>query len=278
MFDRVLTAVFSIGAYFYGLYVLTAWLLFQMNFRSQSTWDPTLRALFPFAIDFDGDSVSNSGGGGIDSANLVRNCGAMLLFSAHHWTFARQFVKRHLPEYLERSMFVAVCSGILHFVLWQWSDNHLHSDQQVLFRMVEPGTTGYAVYCGLMLLSWLFLVAASFNIDHFDLFGLKQGVLGSLRADYIDPNGWWLMKAVRHPMMSGLLGVLVLSPIGVTTYDRLLFSALNILHIAVGVYLEEGDLRGVDAQKWDQYCRNVPDRFVPSGCPFIAGAPRKKKD
>merc|ERR1719427_347338 len=134
----------------------------------------------------------------------------------------------------------------LHFALTQWSSNHLHSDSQVLFRLVEEDSTGYLVFCGLMFASWLSMVTSSFNIDHFELFGVKQAVFGIVstkKEQDIDPCGGWSYTFVRHPMMTGFLGVLVLSPLCITTYDRLLFSAINMVYITVGVHLEERDLK-----------------------------------
>lgn len=278
--NRVLAALFSIGAYCYALYILTGWLLFQMNCRDQIEWNDTLRSVWPFAIDFDPRDVSSTGG--IDIGNLFRNSIVLLLWCSHHSTFARQFIKRYLPIYTERSIFVFVQCMLLHNVLLQWSGHHIHRDGEVLFRLVEPGTAGYNAFCSALLVSWLSTVAASFIFDHFQLFGMKQAVLNILPTDskqVINPNGWLVYSLVRHPMMTGLLGVLVLSPICVMSIDRVMFSAINIIYISIGVYLEEQDLNNLFGRDYAVYSANVPNKFVPSGCPlFGARKVQKKQD
>ena len=53
---------------------------------------------------------------------------------------------------------------------------------------------------------WLFLVSSTFAIDHFDLFGLRQGLkMGNVLKFYNDGEFVtnYHYKYVRHPIMTG---------------------------------------------------------------------------
>ncbi len=108
---------------------------------------------------------------------------------------------------------------------------------------------------------WLWVLAMSFAIDHFDLFGLRQ-VARHLRGLADRPSAFALplpYRLCRHPMMLGFLVAFLATP--TMTVGHLLFAALGSGYILVGVRLEERDLTA-SLPEYDAYAATTP-RLVP---------------
>eukprot|EP01083_Nonionella_stella_P103695 296382_1 len=263
----ILTAIFSVGAYFYFLYVFTSWMLFQINFKNQGwAWAEPLKDIFPYTIDPEEQEQLNT-------YNLGMNMALFLLWAFHHSTFARGFIKKHIPEIFERSLYVFIASGIMHFNVFQWSNNHVNGG--IIYQLVQDRSSEF-VWFG-VIFSWLFFVLGSFYVDHFELVGLKQGVLEILPSqmkNQFNLKGPWGYKFVRHPMMTAGLCTLWLSP--VMTYDRFVFSILFTIYVVIGVHLEEKDLHQEFGDKYKQYSENVPGKFF--WCPVGRNHTAKKQN
>ena len=110
--------------------------------------------------------------------------------------------------------------------------------------------------------SWGLLLYATFLIDHFDLFGLRQ-VTDALRnrrpasQRFVTPA---LYRIVRHPIYVGWLGIMWFTP--TMTVTHLLFALISTAYILVGIKLEERDLEQMHPE-YSQYKRKVP-ALVPS--------------
>ena len=118
--------------------------------------------------------------------------------------------------------------------------------------------TGAAIWLNtLYLASWGFLLYATFAINHFDLFGLRQ-VWYALR-DKERPDLPFVQSAiyglVRHPIYTGWLGIVWFTP--TMTVTHLLFAAGASAYIFIGMWLEERDLRNMHPEYAD-YQRAVP--------------------
>jgi methanethiol S-methyltransferase len=174
-------------------------------------------------------------------------------FALHHSVMARprakQVITRVVPRAAERSTYVLVADALLALVLWQWrpiAGAVWHVSAQPWRDLLWAG---YG-------LGWLTAVASTFMIDHFDLVGLRQAV--SRPGGYEPPafNVRWLYAWVRHPLMLGLLIAFWVTPN--MTAGHLVFAVAATGYIAIGVQLEERDLRRELGQRYLDYASRIP--------------------
>ena len=107
-------------------------------------------------------------------------------------------------------------------------------------------------------MGWLIAMASTFQIDHFELFGLRQ-VVDIMRgaADRVQAfKTPFLYRLVRHPLMLGLLLAFWATPH--MTAGHLLFAVMNTAYILVGIQLEERDLVTTFGATYELYRRRVP--------------------
>lgn len=177
----------------------------------------------------------------------------VLLFCGHHSLFARQGIKQwlatRLPPAAERSVYVLVATALLALLMAGWQPL-----PAMLWQVVDPA--GRALLYGLNGLGWLIVVAASFQIDHWALFGLRQVFRarhGNEDAVFRTP---WMYRWSRHPMMVGFLLVLWSAP--AMSVGQLLLVLLLTLYIGVGTRLEERDLLRLFGTAYARYRERVP--------------------
>ena len=274
----IIRAPFAIAVYVYSLYALTALLLFQINFMNQNwKWAREMQHYFPFAVDSAYPTPFNL-------YHLLVNVAAVINFGMHHSIFARSFIKKHLPATWERSLynFYSACS--LHLMLYQWTNNPIGGG--IIYKLCDTSSSVYA--WSVVIGSWVSWIIASFFISHFELFGLKQGVLGvlptKLSSNEQNFKPVWAYKFIRHPMMTAMICLYWSAPI--MSVDRFVFSTLMTVYILIGVRLEERALKKRFGAEYTRYCKKVPARFFPLGCPFKhkvvpqkkRNSPRKKKN
>ena len=145
-------------------------------------------------------------------------------------------------------------SAALALAFWQW-----RPIPAVVWDV--PGTAGQLLLWMLFALGWVWVLAMSFAIDHFDLFGLRQ-VARHLRglADQAPSFAVPLPhRLVRHPMTLGFFPAFLATP--TMTVGHLLFAGLGIAYILVGVRLEERDL-AEELPEYAAYAAVTP-RFIP---------------
>jgi len=160
------------------------------------------------------------------------------LFAVQHSVMARPAFKRALaralPAGAERSLFVLAASVVLLVLFSQWRPL-----PAVVWSL--GGSAGAAVVVAAWA-GWLLLVASTWMIDHFDLFGLRQAWLAFRRRPYSGPpfQTRWLYAWVRHPIMSAFLVIFWAVPR--MTAGHLLFSVMATGYVFVGTWFEERDL------------------------------------
>jgi protein-S-isoprenylcysteine O-methyltransferase Ste14 len=126
------------------------------------------------------------------------------LFGVQHTIMARPAFKtwwcRVVPRPMERSTFVLVASAILALMMWQWRPL-----PEVVWDVQMPALR--SILLGLSLGGWLLVLYATFVIDHFDLFGLRQVWLHVRGVEYHHPPfaERSVYKIIRHPLMLGFI-------------------------------------------------------------------------
>jgi protein-S-isoprenylcysteine O-methyltransferase Ste14 len=189
---------------------------------------------------------------------LIIDLGLLTAFALQHSIMARPAFKRLwtriVPKPAERSTFVLASSLLLGAIVVFWQPLG-----GVIWQVTDPIAIG--VIYGIFALGWAILFLASFQINHFDLFGLRQVWLYFKGQDYtpLPFTTPWLYRYVRHPLYVGMMLGLWAAP--TMTVAHLVFSLLCTGYIFIGASLEEKDLER-ELPEYNGYKKNVP-MFVP---------------
>jgi protein-S-isoprenylcysteine O-methyltransferase Ste14 len=179
----------------------------------------------------------------------------LAIFAVQHSVMARPWFKkmwtRIIPEAAERSTYVLLSSVLLIalFALWRpiggvvWQVNNI---------------AGRATILVLYAAGWAILLASTFLINHFDLFGLRQVWLNLRGQDYTSlkfrtPG---LYRLVRHPLYVGWLLIFWMTPM--MTAAHLLFAVMTTAYILVAIRFEERDLVTFHGAEYEAYRQRVP--------------------
>jgi len=187
------------------------------------------------------------------------NIGLIALFGVQHSVMARAGWKRWwtsiIPPALERSLYVLLASALLLALFWLWQPI------PTLVWEVSNPLLRASIY-GVCLAGWAIVVLATFQIDHFELFGLRQVWRATQNRPPAPPKFRipFLYQIVRHPLMSGFLIAFWATP--VMTIDRLVFALGMSLYILIGLAFEERALRREFGPAYQKYEASVP-RLIP---------------
>ena len=231
------------------VYALIAYGLFQAAFAYFILF--LNGALVPKGID-DGEPRSWPVALAVDLALI-------LFWGLQHSVMARRSFKarwtRIVPPHTERATY-GLASGIALMVVmlgWVPVEGTLWS--------VGP-QWARALILGIQAAGWLMLVAATFEIDHFETFGLKQpfhAMKGKPAAE-IDFQAKRIYRVIRHPIQTGILVGMWAAP--TMSASRFMFAVLMTGYILVGLYFEERDLIRQFGARYREYQREVP-RLLP---------------
>lgn len=170
---------------------------------------------------------------------IAINLGLVGLFGIQHSVMARpafnHLIAKVIPQSLERSCYcvaTAIAIGLMCYfwqplagVVWHF-DNRL---ARVLLTAVQ-------------VMGWVLVVAASFMINHFELFGLKQTFDRLIDRPEPKPSfvAKYMYRFVRHPLQLGVLIGIWATPD--MSASHLFLSAAMTIYITIGLYFEERDL------------------------------------
>ena len=185
---------------------------------------------------------------------LVVNLALLGIFAVQHSVMARPAFKRWwtriVPESVERSTYVLFATAALALLLWQWR------------AMPEPVWTvenplAIAAIEAVFWLGWAILLLATFLINHFELFGLRQvfaRLLGRAvpRPQFQTPL---LYRHVRHPLYLGFVLSFWAAP--TMSVGHLLFSVATTGYILIGIFLEERDMIDMFGDEYRRYRERV---------------------
>ena len=177
------------------------------------------------------------------------------IFALQHSVMARKWFKdrwtRIVSPVVERSTFVLAASLalILLFSLWRPLGG-------VVWSVDDPVARG--VLWALFGFGWTLVLVATFLINHFDLFGLRQVWL-SLRGkpytklEFGTPGPY---RLVRHPLYVGFFFAFWSTPH--MTYAHLLFAIATTAYILLAIQFEERDLIRELGPAYQDYRQRVP--------------------
>jgi len=216
-------------------------------------------AAFLYSIGFVGNlvvprSIDKGVAASIGEAVVV-NVLLLGLFAVQHSVMARPAFKRWwtrlIPKTIERSTYVLLSSLVPFLMFWQW-----RTMPAVIWNVTWPSARiGLQV---LFWLGWATVLASTFMINHFDLFGLRQVYLAWRAQPYthIGFRSPLLYRVVRHPLMLGFIIAFWAAP--TMTAGHLLFALATTGYILIALQLEEHDLTAALGDQYRQYRRRVP--------------------
>jgi methanethiol S-methyltransferase len=186
---------------------------------------------------------------------LLIDLGLLSLFALQHSLMARPFFKRwftrFIPDSAERSTYVLMSSVALIVLFYYWQPLG-----GTVWNVIDPTARG--VLWGAFAFGWLLVLVATFLINHFDLFGLRQVWLQLVGRPYTalkfgTPGPY---KLVRHPLYLGWFFAIWGTP--TMTGTHLLFAIMTTAYILVAIQWEEHDLVDALGDDYRSYRERVP--------------------
>lgn len=181
---------------------------------------------------------------------IAINAGLLALFAVQHSVMARPGFKeawtKIVPKTVERSTYVLLSSLALIALFWWWRPM-----TGQIWAVDAPAAR--AVITGLFWIGWGTVLASTFLISHWDLFGLRQVWLRFRDREYTDVQFMvrYFYRYVRHPLLLGFVIAFWATPD--MTVGHLFFAGMTTVYMLVGIQLEERDLAvalGEDYEKW----------------------------
>lgn len=200
----------------------------------------------------------DSGTAGNMTTAITINLGLISLFAVQHSIMARpafkKWLTRAIPKAAERSTFM-LATAIVTFNLclfWQPMTDVIWQAENI---------TTYNILLAIGLSGWAIVFYATFLINHFDLFGLRQVWLYFNDKEYthlpFKLNSFY--KYMRHPIMSGVFVGIWFTP--VMTMGHLLLAIGMSFYIFIGVYHEEKDLIKIFGDRYLKYIKSTAKFF-----------------
>jgi methanethiol S-methyltransferase len=201
-------------------------------------------AVFLYSVGFVGGMVVpksiDSGAAGPAVQSLIIDILLLGVFAVQHSVMARRGFKRWwtriVPAAAERSTYVLAATLALALLLWQWQP----IPAPVVWSV--QGDAGRAGIEAVFWLGWGLLLASTFLLNHFELFGLSQPLAHAYGRPIAEPTFRTPLfyRYVRHPLYLGFLLAFWATP--VMSAGHLLFALGATGYILLGIWFEERDL------------------------------------
>lgn len=197
--------------------------------------------------------------GGDAAAPALFDVALFTIFAVHHSLLARtgikQWLRRAVPVYLERSLYTWTASLLFLTVCWQW-----RLVPGVVYELRGPAAfAGYAV----QLLAVALTAGGAAAVDVLDLAGVRPFLDASRgtapRHVPLETRGAYAI--VRHPVY--LAWALLVFGAPSMTATRAVFAIVSTLYLAVAIPLEERSLLDVFGAEYEAYRRTVRWRMIP---------------
>lgn len=194
---------------------------------------------------------------------LLTNAALLMLFALQHSIMARPAFKRwwtqFVPQSIERSTFVLFTCICLVTMVYFWQPIG-----GVIWSVENDVLAG--ALTGVSLLGFGIVLVATFMINHFDLFGLRQVWLYFRGEKYqqVKFRLPFFYRYVRHPLYLGFLIAFWAAP--VMTVTHFLFAVLTTGYILTAIQLEERDLITLYGDHYRKY-----KKWAPMLIPFTKG-------
>jgi len=224
--SKFLILLYGIASYFIGVIGLVCIIA-------------ALAGLIPYGFLWDSERVG---------ANpIIWNVFLVALWGFIHTIMARPSFKaaitKIIPEAAERSTYVLVAGLTSIGLIGYWLN--------VRGQVWDITATGPVyILWGIFVFGWVFLLAATFAINHFDLFGLRQVFL-NFKNQPLPPLRFVkraMYKYIRHPIQTGvLIGVWATPSMSMT---QIVLSLGFTAYIFIGLWFEE---RGLIAEHGEDY-------------------------
>lgn len=220
-------------------------------------------AVFLYFIGFVGDIVVpktiDSGTTSPIWQSVAINVALLTLFGIQHSLMARASFKERwtkiVPKPIERSTYVLFASLILGLIMWQWRP------LPTSIWNVQADWLRIAIW-GLFGLGWIIVLASSYTINGFQLFGVQQVRQYAQEEELTSPEFQTpgLYGYVRHPLLLGFLTAFWAIP--QMSAGHLLFATTMTVYIFIGMYFEERTLVRRFPDRYREYQKHVP-RIIP---------------
>lgn len=215
--------------------------------------------VYLYAIGFMGNfgvpKAIDSGPDGPLAQAILINLLLLGVFAIPHSVMARPTFKRWwtkmVPEPIERSTYVLVSNLALTLLFWQWRPMG-----GVIWNV--ENSIGRLILWGLFGLGWLLVLLSTLQINHLDLFGMRQVWLFFRGRPYtpVKLATPVFYRHVRHPLYVGWITAFWATP--TMTAAHLVFAIGTTAYILVAIRFEERNLVEFHGEGYVAYRKRTP--------------------
>ena len=196
---------------------------------------------------------------GVGVNPVLWNSFLVLIWGVIHTGMARPRFKHTLikiiPEATERSSYILMAgiTSVALIAFWKTIPGQIWH--------IETTSIAYILWA-VFVFGWIFLLGATFAINHFDLFGLRQVFMNfkNMERPPLEFTKRAMYKYIRHPIQTGVLIGVWATPS--MTKTQIVLSIGFTIYIFIGLWFEERDLISEHGDDYLQY-RKEAGKLLP---------------